>query len=234
MNCEQFEELAGAFALGALDEQEMREAAEHLRTCERHPQMAEFAAIASNLSLEAPEMDPPPALKSRLMGAVHSDIATSPAAPKAGAPRAGLLDGIRSWLSNPRSGYVLSGALAVLVGALVVWNLTLVADDDGGVDQTVVPVSGAASGQVIFVEGEDLAVMEVEGLAPLPPEQVYQVWAIEGGTPTSIGFLDVEEDGDARGALSTDPEGVEIIAVTIEPAPGVDQPTTEPIIVGEL
>ena len=147
---------------------------------------------------------------------------------------AGLLEGIRSWLSAPRSGYVLSGALAVLVGALVVWNLTLVADDDGGTAQTVVTLSGEASGQVIFVEGEDLAVMEVEGLAPLPPEQVYQVWAITGGTPSSIGFLDVEEDGDARGALSADAEGVEVIAVTVEPSPGSDQPTSDPIIIGEL
>jgi anti-sigma-K factor RskA len=238
VNCEQFEELAGAYALGALDGDELREAEEHLRGCERHPEVAELLAVAAGLALDAPEMDPPPALRSRLMEAVRADAvalnAREPAEAPAGARQSwGLLETIRSWLSAPRSGYALSGALAVLVGVLVVWNLSL-QGEDGGSDPMTVSLSGQATGQVIFLEDEGLAVMEVDGLTPLPAEQVYQVWAISDGQPTSLGLLEVEEDGEARGAMRASPDGVDQIAVTVEAFPGAELPTSQPVISGRL
>jgi anti-sigma-K factor RskA len=72
--------------------------------------------------------------------------------------------------------------------------------------------------------------MTVEGLDPAPEGSVYQVWAVTGGNPVSIGFLEVPDDG----AVSADMEGVQlvegqVVAVTLEPAGGSQLPTTEPI-----
>ena len=42
MNCEEIEELAGAYALGALPEAERAAVSAHLATCDTHPEMREL------------------------------------------------------------------------------------------------------------------------------------------------------------------------------------------------
>jgi anti-sigma-K factor RskA len=230
VNCEQFEEISGAYALGALDEREMREAEEHLRSCERHAEVRELALVASGLASAPPQMDPPPALKSRLMEAARAEAAPEVAA--APADQGGSLwETIRSWVAGPRFGYALAGGLAIVVAALLLWNVSLQSDDAGSA-QTVVTLTGSASGQVIFLEDEGVAVMDVDGLEPLPADQVYQVWAISDGEAASLGFIEPAEDGQARTAMQLDLEDVDVIAVTVEQAPGAEQPTSDPIIQG--
>lgn len=68
----------------------------------------------------------------------------------------------------------------------------------------------------------------------LPPDSVYQLWSIRGDTPRSAGTFQVGRDGRARvevepGSLVTEADA---IAVTVEPAPGRDAPSTQPILVG--
>jgi anti-sigma-K factor RskA len=146
--------------------------------------------------------------------------------------RPGIMDRVRGWFARPALGYGLAGALAVVVAALLVWNVSLQSDDSGG--QTVAELSGAASGRVILIEDEGLAVMEIEGLEALPTDQVYQVWAISGAEPTSLGAFGFTAGGNIRTVMSLDPSSVDTIAITIEPAPGSDLPTSDPIISGKL
>jgi anti-sigma-K factor RskA len=232
MNCEEFEELSGAYALGALTPEEMRAARAHLATCDRHADVPELQAVAAGLAAAVPEMEPPPALKSRIMDVVRAE-AGAPAIVDAAPARPGIMDRVRGWLARPAFGYGLAGALAVVVAALLVWNVSLQSDDGGG-GQTVAELSGAASGRVILIEDEGLAVMEIEGLDALPTDQVYQVWAISGAEPTSLGAFGFTAGGNIRTVMSFDPSSVDTIAITIEPAPGSDLPTSDPIISGKL
>lgn len=74
----------------------------------------------------------------------------------------------------------------------------------------------------------------VENLDPLPSGQTYQIWLIVDGTPVSAGVFDVQADGSAR--LDGEPlpgfEGTVTVAVTVEPAGGVPQPTGPMVLLG--
>jgi anti-sigma-K factor RskA len=230
MACEEFEELAGAFALGALPEDEMRAAREHLASCDKpHSEVRELQAVAAGLAAAAPEMDPPPALKSRLMDTIRAESPPAAAVERG----AGLLDRVRGWFRTGTAGYGLAGALAIVIAALVIWNVSLQGDDDGGGGQFVVELSGAA-GRLTVLPEQNIAIMDVEALEPAPAGHVYQAWAVSGGAAASLGIVEVRDDGSVRQAMIFDEAGVDQIAVTVEPAPGVEQPTTDPVISAEL
>jgi anti-sigma-K factor RskA len=173
-------------------------------------------------------MEPPPELKTRLMAAVHADLAAERAAdpvPRQ-APSAG-----RGWLSrllgSPRGGFALAGAVAAIVAVLVVTNPF---SGDGGDEALVQSFDfNGISGELSYVPGEGTASMTVEGLEPAPEGHVYQVWAITDGSPDSIGFLDVAEDGTGSSELDAEPAGGQTVAVTVEPDGGSPLPTTDPV-----
>ena len=58
---------------------------------------------------------------------------------------------------------------------------------------------------------------------------VYQLWVVNDGAATSAGIL-ADSGGSAR-ALTDDFAAGDSLAVTVEPAGGSDQPTTDPILV---
>jgi anti-sigma-K factor RskA len=66
-------------------------------------------------------------------------------------------------------------------------------------------------------------------LPPLPEGKVYELWAIAGGKPVPAGLFGVDAQGSGR--LVVTPlagiEGVQVFAVTLEPAGGVPSPTGE-------
>ena len=79
MICEEVEELAGAYALGALPPDDLRGVEEHVLTCSKHPEIAELSAVASSLALASPEAEPPPALRARIMDVVREEGRPAPA-----------------------------------------------------------------------------------------------------------------------------------------------------------
>ena len=74
-------------------------------------------------------------------------------------------------------------------------------------------------------------------LPPAPANHAYQVWAIVDGRPASVKVFKSDADGHAlvEGLpMPTTPHGVTLIAVTVEPAGGSSQPTTEPFLKGSV
>jgi anti-sigma-K factor RskA len=205
----------------------MRAAREHLATCDKHPEAAELQQAASSLATAAPEMDPPPALKSRLMEAVRAE---APAAAPQQRESAG--GGLLDWFRGNRLGYAMAAVLALIVVGLGAWNLSLQGDETSG--EQVVQLSGITDARVIYIEDEGLAIMEIDELDVLPEAQVYQTWAITDDGPVSLGTFRAAKEGETRVAMAADLTGVTSIAVTIEPAPGVEQPTTAPILSGDV
>jgi anti-sigma-K factor RskA len=75
----------------------------------------------------------------------------------------------------------------------------------------------------------------VYDLPPAPEGRTYQLWVIVGDqAPVSAGTFDVRADGSARHDVSQVPsfEGTVTIAVTVEPAGGVPQPTGAMVLAG--
>lgn len=99
LTCDEILDLAAPFVLGALDADEMGAVREHLATCaEPHPEFAELGSVVPVLASSVPLVEPPAALKSRIMAAAAADLEarrpqTAPlpganAAPAASAKRA--------------------------------------------------------------------------------------------------------------------------------------------------
>jgi anti-sigma factor RsiW len=90
-----------------------------------------------------------------------------------------------------------------------------------------------ASGYAVFLDGEQGYIV-IDGLPAAPEGQTYQAWYLSGGVPTSAGLITYSKDG--LGTLTgLDPiSGTDIIALTIEDLPGVESPTGDPVVVGEL
>jgi len=223
MNCEEVEELIGAYALGALPVEMLADVGEHLVSCANHPEAADLKAVADSLAVAVPEREPPHALKMRLIAAVRGETAEAPPA----AERGGLFDRLRSWRPQRAVPYALAGALVVAVTALVVTNV----GDSDDTQTATVALAGANDAQgVLHVLEDGLIVIEAEGLEPLDSEQTYQVWAIRSGSPESIGLLGPASEGAVEEAMRADLSGVDAVAVSVEPAGGSVEPTGEIVL----
>ena len=91
----------------------------------------------------------------------------------------------------------------------------------------------AASGEVFLPPTQDLIVLDVEGLPPLAPGEVYQVWLIGAeGAPVPSGVF---AGTAARHAVAADPAAYQTLAITAEPGPlGSTGPTGEIVATASL
>ncbi len=93
-----------------------------------------------------------------------------------------------------------------------------------------------ASGKLYWNEETDKGLFLVSSI-PLPEKgMTYQLWAIEGGKPVSMGVFDVDKEGNSMMEIELMPEPGESMqfAVTLEPAGGMPQPTGAMYLYGSL
>jgi anti-sigma-K factor RskA len=89
LTCDEVRDLAAAYVLGALEVYEADAIRAHLATCgDRHIEMDEFASVLPVLTESIPVVEPPAALKGRIMAAAAADLAArgNVAAPTVAAP----------------------------------------------------------------------------------------------------------------------------------------------------
>lgn len=94
------------------------------------------------------------------------------------------------------------------------------------------PAQGASGFAAFPSDGDGYIVLVYLPVAPAG--QTYQAWYLVDGQASSAGLLDVGSDGYAVLAGVDSREGAQQIALTIEPAGGVDSPSAEPVVAGEL
>lgn len=251
MTHSQVEELAGAFALGALDPDEDAAVRVHLADCrEAHPELeaALGAGIVMAESLEpvAPSAD----LRDRLMATIERTPQTN-RQPDAEPPRRSR----RGWLDwfSPRVARPLAIAAVAAVIAVGAWNIglqsqlaerdTALAARDAALRAVANAISGgqaafrvegqAGHGYVVETPGEGAALV-VTDLADLPPDRIYELWLLNpAGAPVAVGTLTSTEDAVAVVQLERDLTGFSIFAVTVE-AERVAAPSSDPVILGVL
>jgi anti-sigma-K factor RskA len=240
MNHERFDELKEAYVLGALPEEERRELEEYLaRHPERQAEVDELGAFAGLLALTPQEHEPPPALRRSIMSVVESEARSSSARSE---PR---FAGLREVFSLQNLGLA---AAAVLVIGLFSWNMLLqgeVQDLQGRVanlqespQSRMVALEGTGDAPQqghaeVMILDDDRAVLMAEDMPRAPEGRTYQIWVIEGDVPEPGGLF--EPRGESVAAVVEKPldEG-DVIAVTIEPAGGSQQPTTDPLMTAKL
>ena len=223
MTCDEVRELAPAYALGALSADEARALEVHLAECDLHQELAGLRATARLLQRTAPEREPPPALRERILAAATTDAVPPQQLPvrEPRQPRA---------LSRGGAPWAMAAALAVIAVGLLAWNLALLRGGDEGGPSIVRTSSEGPVSTLRYVEDGELAVLTVQGLEPAPDGHVYQVWVIRDGTPRPDALFDAPRSGEARAAVAASLRQGDVVAVTVEPDGGSTAPSGTPFL----
>ena len=91
-------------------------------------------------------------------------------------------------------------------------------------------VAGGATASLVSSESLGLSVMVFDGLATLSDDEAYALWYITGEQISPAGLFTVDADGQTVQVLEGEFVAGTIVGVTVEPASGSPQPTSEPIV----
>jgi anti-sigma-K factor RskA len=263
LRCSEVSDLAAGFVLGALEPTEMTAVRAHLAGCpEPHPEFAELGSVTPALLASVPQVEPPAALRDRIMRAARAEagtaakatdtMTTAPAARPAAIERTERR-GLFGFLGGPRPAWALAGIAAVLAVVLGVQTLRLQSDlnqagtyqaqvaavlstaSEPGAQLAVLAGQPEAAGSAGFaaISGDGKVKIAIQGLAPTSGSQVYEAWAIVGkNAPVPIGGFQVGSSG--AGALNTSTQSAPGVtfALTLEPQAGAQTPTLPILVIG--
>lgn len=221
--------LSGAYAVDAVDDIERAAFERHLAECAEC--RAEVASLreAAALLAETTATAPPAALRDQVLAGITT---VRPLPPQVPATQPVRRHRVRM-LVAAAAAVVLVGAGAVAVTQpwddpardLTATERVLEADD---AQSTTLEFPGGASATVTHSDELDQAVLQTEDMPPPPEGKVYQVWLDQPGAGmVSAAVMPVKEDqvllleGDAATATGA--------GITVEPAGGSPEPTSEPI-----
>ena len=242
--------LSGAYAVNAVNAEEAAEVEAAMAASEElRGEVAELTDTAVLLGLSVKPVDPPPALRARLLEEIGVTPQLSPVAPRPAAepgplPRSG--DGVTrvARRRTVRPALLLAlAAVAVLLfgGGLLVDRFVLAPGVSGATEfarltaaadvrRSEAPVAGGGSATVYSSKRLDESAVVLNGVAE-PRDRSLQIWRVVGGTTmvdsglyTPVGSAPYRL---VKGALAPG-EG---FAVTVEPPGGSKQPTTKPIVI---
>lgn len=226
--------LTGAYALDALPEEERRAFEAHLAGCDScRAEVGEFLETAGVLGASLAEA-PPVHLRRDVLSAIDRTRQEPPVT------RIHARQPTVRWWQN-----AIAPAAAILVIAVI--GLTaLISNLNGRIDELeayttrVVDVLAAEDAVAISAEGTDArlfvsadreaGVLLASGLQDLPDELTYELWLIGADGAVPAGLFDVGEDGRVAQVLTGSMDDVIAVGVTVEPAGGSPEPTTDPII----
>ncbi len=224
-----YQEEVGAFLLGALTDLEIQAFERHMTHCPNcRDEVERLRPAADALPRSVEQIAPPPSLKTALMEVVDqeaeemADESARPARPKR--RRFSLVPSLRPVL--------VAGALALgVVGGFAVAQLS---EDEAertisaNVDETRIP---EASGRLqLQGDGDDGAILRVQGMPSLASNRVYQAWVARDGTFVPQPTFEVGESGGGAVAIPDDLSGAQSILVTREPRGGARAPGEVPIL----
>ena len=236
INCNQAEELLGAYVLEALSEDETRRMDEHLESCAEHTAtVAELRRTRSLLALAVDEAQAPAELRLRIMHASEAGPIADrpPATPIFDRQRSRQVRGLRRWTLRPIHGAIAAAlVLALGLGGLGGYLLSQAGQPIAYNLQGAASSAPGATGRLVYFKDRKQAVLTVTGLPRLAAGHVYEIWLIRSGVPVDEG-ISAGADGKLGVQLSADLSQFDELAITIEP--GEQQlPTTTPILIGHL
>ena len=225
-----YQEEVGAYLLDALTELEIQAFERHMTHCPYcRDEVERLRPAADALPRSVEQIAPPPTLKTALMEVVDREAEESaedsarPARPKR-RRLGGLLPSLRPVL--------VAGALALgVAGGFAVARLSEGEESrtiSAQVDESRIP---EASGRLqLEGDGNDGAILRVQGMPSLQPDQVYQAWVAQDGTFVPQPTFEVSDTGGGAVAIPDDLSDAEQILVTREPRGGARAPGEEPIL----
>lgn len=211
------------YVLGELSDSESAAFEAHLEGCpDCRTEVESIRQVAIELALGQAE-EPPEHLRPKVLAAVART-------PQEG-PRAVAVTPLRR-----RRRWIPAGiAAAAVVVALLGWSMlgtgrliNSVLNDPLAVSIEATAGAGAFdAARVVFSEDRGAAVLVVEGLDQLPSERVYELWLVDGDEVLPAGLFNTGNQGRARVLIEGEVRPGMVVAVTEEPAGGVDVATGE-------
>lgn len=255
---QRLQDLLPAYALGALEGEELAELAAHLAAgcvpCRR-----ELALLARDLELlaaEAPPVEPSPEIRSSILEAIEPSARPHAkgrllAALAVAAGVALAVAGYSSWQGLTREVERLKAERGRLENQLATLSAELdrvrseAAYATAAIEILSSPESRAvalaglaegagAHGRTYLDPSRRRALFLAYRLPPLPADKTYQLWFIADGKPVSAGTFGVDRQGCGRLEVEgvAPVESIQAWAVTIEPSGGVPQPTGSMVLKG--
>ncbi len=251
--------LTGAYALNALPDDERAVFEQHLDDCDTcASEVAEFLATAAKLGglLHEPA---PAALKGSILDEVDRTRQERPSgsnvvelAPRRTAPPPWV-----TWLSASAAAVAAVAAIALgvqlsslndrleqaeVTASQAIEQLDQVEGRTRQVEQvlaapdiqTVSYQQDGVQSRLMLSHERGQAVFVASGLDPAPHEHTYELWVIGDDGAVPAGVFDVDDDATVTQVVEGDFATAAALGVTVEPAGGSPQPTTDPIMVMEL
>lgn len=229
-------ELITGYALDALDADDEARVRELLATSEEaREELRALSEVAAAMATATSGPTPRPELRGRILEAARAEP-----------PAVVSLDEYRRSRAVPVLGAVAAIA-AVAALALGLWGAGASRDLDDtraalARQQAATAVLsdpdaravGLETGDGRLVVGEDgSAVLVMNGMTPAPDGKTYEVWVAAGDdAPVRAGLFDAARERDVVPVEEPVHEG-SVVMVTVEPAGGVDAPTSDPIVVSQ-
>jgi anti-sigma-K factor RskA len=215
--------------LGSLEPGEAAVFEAHLTGCERCRARERWLRASVDVLPSAVEqVEPPPALRERLMETVRQEagVPQDAARPRPARRRRRLGD----WLGDLslRPAAALAGVLLILGAGVAGYALR----GGGGEDAKTVAVSPTAEApkaRGTIVRNGDRAILRVSNL-PQRKGRVYEVWLVQKGNPAPSALFQVDRNGTGSAAIPKGLDRSTQVMVSSEPAGGSEQPTTQPVL----
>ena len=243
MGHEQLEELAGAYALDALDAADRDTFEQHLASCAPCRQLvADTRLVAEAMPHTVTSVEPPAALRKRIMMAASPARSAFPAGWLAlAAALLAAIAGTVAWTQSREAATsqvaaaqsqsqveALQAQLSALQGQADTARQAvdiLAADDVARMELKGQPASPASTGRAYWSATRGLLFSAVN-LPALPAGRVYQLWYVTAAAPVSAALVTPDAAGRFT-LIARAPGGVTptAFAVTIEPAGGLPAPS---------
>jgi anti-sigma-K factor RskA len=230
--------LTGAYAVDALDDLERARFERHLADCADCQAEVQSLREATALLAEHTAVAPPPALRDRVLAEIATVRPLPPVVPPTAAEDATARRRL-SWLPL----LVAASVFAVLGVGLALWQPWSSAPPTLSAAERVLQAADAQSVSLTFDDGsqatlvrsvsEGRAVIKTSKMAPAPAGKVYELWLQHpDGRLTPAGLMPAKADQTVL--LEGDASQVIGAGISVEPAGGSPQPTSDPIALFDL
>jgi anti-sigma factor RsiW len=220
-----------AYALGALDAEELTRFRSHLETCAVcRDELSAFQQIVDVLPMSAPTFEAPASLRRRVLDAIEDEPKLDPASVQRRS-QASRKRSLRFRMPRPALAFSAGLTLAAAIVAVVIAVGSSPAPGTRTIDAQVTG-QGTAALQV----SKDHAQLVVHRFAAPPAGQIYEVWLQhgKGALQPTTALFSVTGQGDADVDVPGNLHGVSHVLVTREPAGGTSKPTHTPVITADL
>lgn len=229
-------DMAAAYALGSLDDEDRSDFERHLPTCaDCQEQVGAMTDATGELAWEQAARPP-----DRLREAVMASLDSTPQEEVPGREPATVTRLVRR-----RRWIPLGIAAAIAALSLLGWSLlgsgrvlSAILADPNAVSIQAAPTDAGqgafSSARFVYSRERAAGVFVIEGLKPAGSDRTYELWLIGETGPLPAGLFTPDESGRAEVLVKSEVQPGTVVALTEEPAGGVDAPTGDPLLTAEI